>query len=162
MAIWFSSGPTVDLLRSSMKRFPILGLVFAAFLFCVSARAGVTNLFNLAQTGGTTLTTNNGNTFLVGGIYIPSQQFTFQTLGLTNAAAGSYLTNGITNQLTINIQISVDPGNSNWVTLASWAPSTTNAYVDSFKPTFNSITLPMRAQIVTSNSVGVGTFVTQP
>ena len=143
-----------------MKRFPIL--LLALLGLCISSRAGVTNLFNLAQTGGSTLTTNNGNTFSVSGIYIPSQQFTLQSLGLTNAVASSYLTNGITNQLTIYIQVSVDSGNSNWLTLASWSPSTTNAYVDSFKPTFSSITLPMRAQIVTSNSCGVGTFVTQP
>jgi len=139
------------------------GLIVVALLFLcgLSARAGVTNLFNLAQTGGSVLTTNNGNTFTVPGVYVPAQTFTFQSLGLTNAAAGSYTTNGITNQLTINIQISVDGANSNWVTLASWSPSTTNAYVDTFKPQFNAITLPMRAQIVTSNSCGVSTFVTQ-
>jgi hypothetical protein len=147
-----------------MKRNPILALfLLLVILFSASfsARAGVTNLFNLGQTGGSTLTTNNGNTFSVPGIYIPPQKFTFQSLGLTNAVAGSYLTNGITNQLSINIQVSVDAANSNWVTLATWTPSSTNAYVDTFNPTFNAITLPMRAQIVTSNSVGVATFVTQ-
>jgi hypothetical protein len=147
-----------------MKRNPVF-LWFVLLVVCIlsvaSAPGGTTNLFNLAQTGGSVITTNNGNTFQVAGIYVPPQKFTFQSLGLTNAVATSYLTNGITNQLTINIQISVDGANSNWVTLASWTPSTTNAYVDSFNPSFNAITLPMRAQIVTSNSVGVGTFVTQ-
>lgn len=131
--------------------------LFASVLIAFSAQAGTTNLFNLASVTGT----NAGNTFNVSGVFVPKQQFLFQSLGITNASSGSYTTNGITNVIQVNVQISVDAANSNWVTLATWAPSTTNATVENFTPTFSSISLPMRAQIVTSNACTVATFVTQ-
>lgn len=116
----------------------------------VPARAGTTNLLNLQVVNGT----NNGATFSASGIYIPPQKFLFQNLGLTNV-------NGNTSVLTINVQISVDAANSNWVTLATYTPSITNAQVDSFNPTFNAVTLPMRAQVITTNATSVSTFLTQ-
>jgi hypothetical protein len=118
----------------------------------------VTNLYSLAYNNGT----NGAGVYYASNVIVPLQKFTIQSLGITNAAwSGSYTTNGITNLLKVNIQYSVDPANSNWVTLATWAPGTTNATVELFSTNIGYINIPMRAQIVTTNSIGVSIF-TQP
>ena len=52
----------------------------------------------------------------------------------------------------------MDPANSNWITLATWAPNHTNATAELFSTNIGYINLPMRAQIVTTNSIGVSVF----
>lgn len=122
---------------------------------CLIAQAA-TNLVNLQYINGTSAP----GVYYASNIYIPRQKFIFQSLGITNTAgySGSYTTNGITNSLIVNIQISIDGSNTNWMTLATWRPSTTNATVESFNEEIDRIALPIRAQVITTNSIGVSVF----
>ena len=84
----------------------------------------LTNLLSLNYVNGT----NPGGVYYASNIIVPLQKFTIQSMGITNADhAGSYTTNGVTNCITINLQMSVDASNTNWITLATYSPSTTNA-----------------------------------
>lgn len=123
-------------------------------LIAGSSFAASTNLLSLIQVDGT----NVGNVYYASNIFVPRQKYLVQHTGITNSASGSYLTNGITNSITVNFQISVDGGNSNWVTLATWHPATTNASVEEIDDEFGRIALPMRAQVITTNSLGVSVF----
>ena len=130
-------------------------LLLIAIFFAQLAQSAPTNLLSLQYIGGT----SNGGVYYASNIYIPRQRFLFQTLGITNGGyAGSYTTNGITNAVTVNIQISVDASNTNWVTLATWTPNHTNAVVDSFDEDLDLIALPIRAQVITTNAIGVSVF----
>ena len=130
-------------------------LLLIAIFFAQLAQSAPTNLVSLQYINGT----NNGNVYYASNIYVPRQKFLFQTLGITNGGyAGSYTTNGITNAVTVNIQISVDASNTNWVTLTTWTPNHTNAVVDSFDEELDRIALPIRAQVITTNAIGVSVF----
>ena len=133
-------------------------LVFGVWCLPASAASSstlTTNLLSLSYNDGT----NGAGVYYASNVIVPLQKFTMQSLGITNAAwGGSYTTNGITNLVKVNIQYSVDPANSNWITLATWAPNTTNASAELFSTNIGYINLPMRAQIVTTNSIGVSVF----
>lgn len=114
-----------------------------------------TNLVSLTYVNGT----NNGNIYYASNISIPRQRFLFQTLGITNGGySGNYTTNGITNAVTVNIQLSIDGSNTNWLTLATWTPDHTNAVIDTFNEDFDLIALPIRAQVITTNAIGTAVF----
>ena len=130
-------------------------LFLIAFLFANSVNGAPTNLVSLSYINGT----NNGNVYYASNIYVPRQKYLFQSLGITNAGfSGNYTTNGITNRITVNIQLSVDASNTNWVTLYTWTPSHTNAVVETYSEEFDRIALPIRAQVITTNSIGVSVF----
>jgi len=113
-----------------------------------------TNLLTLSYVNGT----NNGNVYYASNIFVPRQKYIIQHLGITNVASGSYTTNGITNSILVNIQLSIDGSNTNWVTLATWKPSGTNAGVETLTDEFDRIALPIRAQVITTNALGVSIF----
>ena len=122
--------------------------------FCFASEAA-TNLVSLQYIGGT----SNAGVYYASNIFIPKQRFIFQSLGITNGGySGSYTTNGITNSLIVNIQLSIDPSNTNWVTLATWSPTTTNAAVETLDEEFTRIALPIRAQVITTNAIGAAVF----
>jgi len=117
-------------------------------------RADTTNLFPTAAVNGT----NNGGTFAVSNVYFPPQNFLFQIGAISNAWFS-----GVTNIVAINFQISVDAANTNWLTLATYHPSSTNGITEKFTgPTGAACitTLVGRAQIVTSNSIQITTYKT--
>jgi len=133
-------------------------ILFALTLISVQADNVITNLHSLAYVNGSV----GGGVYYASNVIVPRQKFTFQSLGITNGGySGSYTTNGITNAITVNIQYSVDPANSNWITLATYTPTTTNGTVELISTNIGYIALPMRAQVVTTNSLGVSIF-TQP
>lgn len=129
-------------------------LCFLISAFCFAAAAESTNLLSLTYVNGT----NTGNVFWASNIYVPRQKFIVQSLGITNSASGSYTTNGITNSITVHFQLSVDASNTNWITLATWTPVSTNALVANIDDEFARIALPMRAQVITTNALGVSVF----
>jgi len=129
-------------------------LLISAFLVHI-AQGAPTNLVSLAYINGT----NTGNIYYASNIFVPRQKFLFQTLGITNGGySGNYTTNGITNAVRVNIQLSIDGSNTNWVTLTTWTPNHTNAVVDSFDEELDRIALPIRAQVITTNAIGVSVF----
>jgi hypothetical protein len=124
-------------------------------LVALIAPAGPTNLLSLTYVNGT----NYGNVTWVSNVYVPKERFIMQSLGITNGGySGSYTTNGITNAITVYLQVSVDGSNTNWITLTSWKPSHTNAVVEAVNDEFDRIALALRAQIVTTNALGVSVF----
>jgi hypothetical protein len=125
-------------------------ILFALVMMAeVTAPAQTTNLSAYGPVNGT----NNGGWITVSNVYIPTKSFLIQYGNITNAPAAN-----ITNAITVQIQVSVDGANSNWVTVATYNPSSTNALTEKFVPTLSSITLAMRARIITTNSLPVGTF----
>jgi hypothetical protein len=139
-----------------MKTLCSLLLVFVAGL--AHAANPLTNLLNLTYVNGT----NPGGVYYASNVIVPLQKFTIQSLGITNAGySGSYTTNGVTNCIVINLQMSVDASNTNWITLATYSPSTTNATVESLNAVVGQISIPMRMQVITTNALGVSVF-TQP
>lgn len=128
----------------------ILAAIITAATFACDA---ATNLLSLTYVDGT----NTGNIYQVDGITIPRQKYLLQSLGITNTAgySGNYTTNGITNCIIVNLQVSVD---GVWTTLQTWKPTTTNAVVTNIVCDFDRITLPMRAQVITTNALGVSVF----
>lgn len=123
--------------------------IFAiAFLFVHLAQGSPTNLVSLQYISGT----SNAGVYYASNIYIPRQKFLFQSLGITNGGSTA------TQRLTVNIQVSIDPSNTNWVTLHTWNPTTTNATVESFGDDLDRIALPIRAQVITTNAIGAAVF----
>lgn len=130
-------------------------LFLISVLFVSLAYSAPTNLVTLTYVNGT----NNGNVYYASNISIPRQRFLFQTLGITNAGySGNYTTNGITNAVQVNMQLSIDASNTNWVTLYTWTPNHTNPVVDNYDEELDRITLPIRAQVITTNAIGVSVF----
>jgi hypothetical protein len=120
-------------------------IAFLIFLFAaVSARAGSTTLIgSLVTVNGT----SNSVSVAAGSFALPSGYFFIQNGGLASTQA-----------LTVNIQASMD--NTNFVTVAVYTPSATNATTDRFTPSYAVQTIYFRAQAVTTNAVGLGgTFV---
>ena len=123
-------------------------------MLCALSCEAATNLLSLTYVNGT----NNGAAVAVTNVVFPKQEFIFQTLGITNVYGGSYLTNGVTNAIAINLQYSVDAANSNWITLATWTPDSTNALVEDYATSARRITLSVRAQVITTNALGAAVF----
>ena len=132
--------------------------LFLALASVAHAANPLTNLLNLAYVNGT----NAGGVYYASNVIVPLQKFTIQSLGITNAGySGSYTTNGVTNCIKINLQMSVDASNTNWITLATYSPTTTNATVESLNAVVGQISIPMRMQVITTNALGVSVL-TQP
>lgn len=130
-------------------------LLLIAMFFVHLAQGAPTNLVSLQYISGT----SNGGVYYASNIYIPRQKFLFQSLGITNGGfGGNYTTNGITNRVTVNIQLSIDPSNTNWMTLYTWTPNHTNPVVESFDEELDRIALPIRAQVITTNAIGAAVF----
>lgn len=89
-------------------------------------------------------TTSNSTALAVGTLSVPEGRFLIQNGGLT-----------ATNALRVNVQISID--NTNFLTVATYWPSVTNAATDVYMPSYSAQTVYIRAQAVTTNSVQVGT-----
>jgi hypothetical protein len=132
----------------------ILAAILLSLALAAQAANPLTNLLSLAYVNGT----NNGGVYYASNIIVPLQKFTLQSLGITNVLGGSYTTNGVTNRITAYLQWSVDPANATWVTIATYAPTTTNATVENINSVIGQIAIPMRLQIVTTNAIGVATF----
>ncbi|MGC3961331.1 MAG: hypothetical protein QM813_26410 [Verrucomicrobiota bacterium] len=127
----------------------------ACLLISFIASAGPTNLLTLTYVNGT----NTGNVTWVSNVYVPKERFMVQHTEITNTGyAGSYLTNGITNTIAIDWQVSVDGGNSNWLTLYTWKPTGTNAAVYNVNDEFDRIALAFRARVRTTNALGVAIY----
>lgn len=109
----------------------------------------VSNLLSLTTVTGT----NNGSSFVVNAQLLRAPLFVFDYGSITNAASGSYLTNGITNVLRENIQFSFD--NVNFTTITNWNPPDTNSGTANFSPQFYKIPVYIRAQTFTSNAIPV-------
>ena len=88
-------------------------------------------------------TTNNTASIGVGTFYYPRGTFYITNTGTTSTQA-----------LTINIQASID--NSNFVTVATYNPSVTNAVQDTWQPNYAAQSIYFRAQVITTNSVTLG------
>jgi len=89
-------------------------------------------------------TTSNSAALAVGSFAVPQGRFFVSNGGLT-----------ATNALHVNVQVSVD--GTNFVTVATYWPSSTNAVTDSFSPGYAAQTIYLRTQAVTTNAVSVGT-----
>ena len=124
------------------------------YLLCLCASlAGAqtiitTNLLNFTYLTGT----NNGNVYYETNVLIPRQRLVLQTAGITNFNAL-----GVSNVIA-RLQLSIDASNTNWVTLQTIYPTVTNANVDSIVSSFGRISLPLRVQVVTTNSTGVAVY----
>jgi hypothetical protein len=87
--------------------------------------------------------TNNSVSAVAGSFLPPGGYFLIQNGGLAS-----------TNALVVNIQASID--NTNFVTIAVYTPSKTNATTDVFAPSYSSVPIYFRAQAVTTNTVLLG------
>jgi hypothetical protein len=65
-----------------------------------------------------------------------------------------------TQALVINVQISVD--NTNFLTVATWTPPTTNATSWKFNPSYATQPIYLRSQIVTTGAIPVGVLFNNP
>jgi hypothetical protein len=126
--------------------------LFIGVLIVLPASAQIvgTNSLSLQAVATTTV---NGTAFSLGGISIPTRQHLIQNTGITGPSNG-------TNALVVNVQLSMD--GSNWVTVSTYRPTTTNATVDLFAPSTHDIACYMRAQAVTTNTVTVGVTTIKP
>lgn len=128
-------------------------VLLALFASLASSQIIPTNTISLQAVASTTL---NGTAFSLGGISLPTRQHIIQHTGI---AGQSSSTSG-TNSLAVNIQVSFD--NSNWTTIATYNPSSTNATTDLYAPSSHGITCYMRAQAVTTNTVTVAVTTIKP
>lgn len=126
--------------------------LFALILF-LAGNAGAqtvisTNLLPLTYVNGT----NNGYVYWETNVYIPKQRIILNHLGITNNNALGQ------SNLVARLQLSIDGSNTNWTTLQTIYPTATNALTDSIISSFGKISLPLRVQIVTTNSIGVAVY----
>lgn len=129
-------------LMKPSKLFYGLGLAAAIVAVVIGARAAsYTFLGSMVEVDDTT---SNSVALAAGTFTMPSGYFLIQNGGLT-----------ATNMLHVNIQVSID--GTNFVTVATYWPSATNATTERFVPSYSLQTLYLRAQAVTSNTVTVGT-----
>ena len=91
--------------------------------------------------------TNSGNSIPLTSVSVPSVTYIIQQGGLAT-----------TNALYVNVQFSFD--NVNWATLTNFYFPATNAAVATFVPNLNPVTVYVRAQACTTNSVSVGVTAT--
>lgn len=122
-----------------MKRIITLCALLAA-IGCLVMRAGTPSLLvgNLTTIDNTT--NNTAATSFGSFVLFPWMNFSITNAGLT-----------ATNALTIRGQFSLD--GSNWVTVTTWNPSTTNATNIVWSPQPSAQSASYRLQVVTTNSV---------
>lgn len=147
-----------------MKTFIISGILLLAAICLPLVSDGATLLLNTNVSG-----TAASLAYPVQNVYMSPQSFLFTSGGITNLQAlqtnvvngVTNIVNLITNAIAINIQYSVDPNNSNWITQATWNPNTTNSgEADNPQYNFNAITLYQRVQLVTTNPLSQISFKT--
>ena len=131
----------------------ILIALLLGFAVTATAQIAPTNSLNLQSVASTNV---NGTAFSLGGISIPTRQHIIQHTGITGQTSA---TNGL-NSLTVNIQLSFD--DTNWSTVATYNPSSTNAVTELFAPGSHGITCYMRLQALTTNTVSVGVTTVRP
>lgn len=119
-----------------------MAVVAALVAMCLVARGGSQTFLGTLITVDNT--TSNSASLAAGSFSMPSGYFLIQNGGLT-----------ATNALRVNVQVSVD--NTNFLTVATYYPSVTNAATDRYSPAYSAQTIYMRVQAVTTNSVEVGT-----
>lgn len=124
-------------------------LIACILLFAGTAGAATiaTNVFDLQSVASTTAL---GYTNTVSGVSAPTRQFIIQ-----HGALGSVNTN----DLRIAAQFSFD--NQTWTTIGTFKPANTNAAVEIWNPSFQSLTCYMRLEIETSNTITVGVISTR-
>lgn len=98
------------------------------------------NLFSLAVVNNTT---NSGTPIIIGAGYLTPFTMFVQNTGLAS-----------TNALYVNFQVGTDT--NNFTTIGMYRPTATNGTTEGFTLTNYSVTLYLRSQIVTTNSVTVG------
>lgn len=121
-------------------------LIFIALLMIANAAGAAVTVSNLFTYGSVSNTTANGSNVLVGTAYVPTTPtFSIQNGGLT-----------ATNALVVYIQYGIGD-TTNMTTVATYYPSATNATEAVVSPSGITLNIYARAQIVTTNSVNVGT-----
>ena len=118
-------------------------IFFVAAFLLIAAAAQADSYMFMGSLVTVNNATSNSTALAVGTFSVPQGRFYIQNGGLT-----------ATNALRVNVQVSVD--NTNFVTVATYWPSVTNAVTDSFSPAYSPQTIYLRAQAVTTNSVQVG------
>ncbi len=113
-------------------------IVFAAAVMSVRG----TNTW-LVGTMATVNGTSNSVSMVMGTMSLPPGFVVVNNGGLNN-----------TNDLTVRAQISLD--DTNFVTVSTWQPTTTNAGSAVFAPMYAAQTLRIRIQVVTTNAINVG------
>lgn len=135
-----------------MKHFALILLLFSFVLPAPAVLIG-TNALTLTNLVSTTA---NGTGFQVVNVVMPARVFLIQHSGITgqvNSVSG-------TNSIKVNVQWSTDA--ANWTTLYTYTPRTTNSTVDTFAPDLTQLTLYLRAQAVTTNTVTIGVTAIKP
>lgn len=124
-------------------------------LLCLPASAVLTGTNTLTLTNLIS-TTANGTGFQVINVVVPPRVLLIQHSGIT----GQVSSVSGTNSLKVNLQWSTDA--ANWSTLYTYTPRTTNSTVDTFAPDLSQLTLYLRAQAVTTNTITVGVTAIKP
>lgn len=131
----------------------ILCFLFSAFSFSALAVLTGTNALDLQTIISAT---NSGTAFSVINVAMPPRVFLIQNSGIT----GQLSSVQGTNSLKVNVQWSAD--GSNWTTLRSYNPPRTNALVDTYAPDLSQLSVFMRVQAITTNTVTVGVQAIRP
>lgn len=139
----------IGLERQTMK---LLLLILLLPGIAAAAITG-TNAFDLAPVINTTA---NGQAIAITNVNIPARTFLIQNTGIT----GQVSSVSGTNSMKVNVQFSFDA--ANWTTITTYNPSRTNATMDAFSPNLSRVTVYMRAQVVTTNTVTTAVTATQP
>jgi len=125
-----------------MKKSFLLALLLLPVLAVLADTVTVTNLLTYTTVD---TTTNNGSPVLIGTAYVPTTPtFTIQSGGLTD-----------TNALVVYIQYGLDT--NTFSTIATYYQATTNAQDGTVVPSGITLSIYARTQVVTTNSVNVGT-----
>ena len=120
-----------------MKNIYISSLILA---LAISAKASSVLLGGLTTVNNTT---SNSTSVIVSSVTVPSQRLFVSHSGLTSI-----------NNLVGYAQVSLD--GTNFVTVATYTPSSTNAETESVTMGSSSNAIYLRFSAVTTNSVGVG------
>ena len=138
-------------------KFAISAFCFLLSALFASAQVNIGNttfaVSNLA-TYGFVNTTNNSSILYRGATIFKPPQFAYQFGPITNAASGSYTTNGITNVVKFVLQQTID--GTNFLNLATNSATGTNGDIITFTPALYNLSIGFRVQILTSNSTAAG------
>lgn len=135
--------------KTMKTKIAIIIAAFAGFIATANAQELITtNILSLTYVNGT----NNGIVYYETNVFIPKQRIVLNHLGITNNNALGR------SNIIARLQLSIDASNTNWVTLETFYPTVTNSISDSVISTFGKISLPLRVQIVTTNSIGVAVY----
>lgn len=118
----------------------LIAVALVTLIVLASRAANTTLLGSMASVDGT----SNSVATAIGTVAYPRGTFLIQHGGLAS-----------TNALLVHVQMSLD--NTNFVTVATYGPSATNATTETFSPAYSAATVYMRVQAVTTNAVDVGT-----